>query len=575
MTNTKSYRAKSLLIAFLAVALVLSIFPVSVFAVTDQDTPSFSVSVSNENPKAGELVTVTVQIDNCNSIRYYIGALQLQLNYDSALFTLQENSSVKSDKFSDDDVAELGHDPDESAVRFGYVMAGSSKGMSRQTTELFSVSFRVRDNVSENGVSAEFTLSDVKVYSSEESYRELPCRITNKTVTVWEVRPPILLNNSATNRGKYESAVTVTFDAPSAKLIYNGTEYQITSGYQAEMNGSYTITVETGSGPYSVTFTIARTIRRISVKTGTLATSYPLGVTPSYSNGILLIEYTDGTYSEISLTAPGVSVTGFDPQQIGSQQLTITYEGFITNVTVTVQNKTVQNIELKTPYPKTTYLEGSTFDVTGGVIQVTYQDYTMEDVPLSLEMISGFDPALVGTQTIKITYGTAEITLNVEVVSRAAVDDLIAKIAEIDLRTLDPDSAEDRERIRTLVEAYNSMSAVEQAGVVNYSTLRQAYEIIQGGETKGPGETTDNSGGQQGGDQQQEKNGNKVWLIVLIVIAVLSVAGGAAYFIIVYLKKKREDEEYYYDDDEDEDDENEFLDDDEYEDEEEYDDDEE
>ncbi len=67
-------------------------------------------------------------------------------------------------------------------------------------------------------------------------------------------------------------------------------------------------------------------------------------------------------------------------------------------------------------YPtKTAYAYGEALDLTGGVIEVYYNNDTFEEVPMTADMISGFDSTKTGSQTLTITYGdlTAEYTITV------------------------------------------------------------------------------------------------------------------------------------------------------------------
>lgn len=70
----------------------------------------------------------------------------------------------------------------------------------------------------------------------------------------------------------------------------------------------------------------------------------------------------------VALTDSSVNVSAFNPNQIGTQVINVTYEGFTKNFGVIVEDS-IQSIEIKTK-PKVSYKYGEELDVTGGEINV-------------------------------------------------------------------------------------------------------------------------------------------------------------------------------------------------------------
>ena len=67
------------------------------------------------------------------------------------------------------------------------------------------------------------------------------------------------------------------------------------------------------------------------------------------------------------------------------------------------------------PY-KRTYLPGDkNLDLTGGKINVYYTDGTSEQMDITADMVSGYDPSKRGTQTITVTCGGCTCTFSVTV----------------------------------------------------------------------------------------------------------------------------------------------------------------
>ena len=118
----------------------------------------------------------------------------------------------------------------------------------------------------------------------------------------------------------------------------------------------------------------------------------------------------DGTYEEISLTKE--MVTGYDPDQLGNQELTVTYEGqtltYVINVTDRAQSIVIVE------EPKKDYLYGEEL-VAGGKIEVTKLSGEKETIDITTDMVSGYDPEQLGNQTLTITYGGVETTYEVNV----------------------------------------------------------------------------------------------------------------------------------------------------------------
>ena len=132
------------------------------------------------------------------------------------------------------------------------------------------------------------------------------------------------------------------------------------------------------------------------------------------TGGMLKVSYSDGSATIIPLTTTDIKVVGYNSNRIGNQILTVTYQGKITILEVEVKN-TVQNIEIKQPPTKTTYIKGEPLDLTGGILTVTYADNTITNIPMTSNEIkvSGYNSDKTGTQTVTITYEEKSTTLKV------------------------------------------------------------------------------------------------------------------------------------------------------------------
>ena len=132
-----------------------------------------------------------------------------------------------------------------------------------------------------------------------------------------------------------------------------------------------------------------------------------LTVTATYSNGDVA-------------TIEGYEVEGFNNRKAGEQEVTITYGGKSTTVTVTVTAKVI-GITVKNNNQEG-YEVGDELDLT---VTASYNDDTTNEV--TEYDVTGYDPQTPGTQTVVITYEgqseTVEIVVNTPVITSITVVD--------------------------------------------------------------------------------------------------------------------------------------------------------
>ena len=89
----------------------------------------------------------------------------------------------------------------------------------------------------------------------------------------------------------------------------------------------------------------------------------------------------------------------------------------------------MEELSWKTAPGKTTYAKGETLDLTGGILTAKHGTGKTFDIPLTAELVSGYDPEKIGKQTLTVTYGGRQITFDVTVTAEAedkppvAIDD--------------------------------------------------------------------------------------------------------------------------------------------------------
>lgn len=91
--------------------------------------------------------------------------------------------------------------------------------------------------------------------------------------------------------------------------------------------------------------------------------------------------------------------------------------------------KSLASISVAALPDKVNYLEGKDeFDITGAILRLTYDNGTTEKIPMTAEMVSGFDNTIVGTNRIKVQYGGFETSFNVTVIARSLVSIAVSKM---------------------------------------------------------------------------------------------------------------------------------------------------
>ena len=174
--------------------------------------------------------------------------------------------------------------------------------------------------------------------------------------------------------------------------------------------------------------------RNLNVTYGGITKTYEVTVS-DYVVGIILtpptktkyqygesLDLTEGTVQKImasnavttavALTDSSVNVSAFNPNQIGTQVINVTYEGFTKNFGVIVEDS-IQSIEIKTK-PKVSYKYGEELDVTGGEINVI-RSSGVTTVAITKSMVSGYNPETLGNQELTVTYEGKQAKYTVDV----------------------------------------------------------------------------------------------------------------------------------------------------------------
>ena len=123
--------------------------------------------------------------------------------------------------------------------------------------------------------------------------------------------------------------------------------------------------------------------------------------------------------SETNVDLDDSWVIGFDNSIIGTQILTVEFEGFTVQFTIEIKEKSLYGISVLDNGIKKEYLESKeTLDVSNGKIRLSYDNDTYSDIVLLESMVSGFDNTTVGSQTLTVTYGGFTDTYNIKIIAK-------------------------------------------------------------------------------------------------------------------------------------------------------------
>ena len=190
--------------------------------------------------------------------------------------------------------------------------------------------------------------------------------------------------------------------------------------YAVDQTGEITVTAEYQGFEASFAITITERVIKSIGLIEPEKLSYVEGQDLDLTGGKLQIIYvSEDNYTEhIPLELDMIS--GYVPDQLGIQTLTVTYGGKTANFVINVKAKTVTRIEVTTLPNNLKYLESKDdLDVSGGKITIYYDNDFSEIVDLTADMVSGFDNTKVRKQTLTVTYGDQTTTFEVEIIAKS------------------------------------------------------------------------------------------------------------------------------------------------------------
>jgi hypothetical protein len=206
--------------------------------------------------------------------------------------------------------------------------------------------------------------------------------------------------------------VTVTYVGGTTKL--ETVSLSDISGYNKDATGTQLITVTVGDKTATFTVTVNNTaLQSIAITSQPNKTVYTHGEAFDIDGLVVTGTYADNTTQPETVSLSNIS--GYNPDAVGQQTLTVTVNDSTATFAVTVNDLILQSIAVTSPPTKTMYAVGDELDLDGLVVTGTYADGTSKQEPVSLSAISGYNANTVGQQTVTVTVGGKTATFTVTV----------------------------------------------------------------------------------------------------------------------------------------------------------------
>ena len=140
----------------------------------------------------------------------------------------------------------------------------------------------------------------------------------------------------------------------------------------------------------------------------------------SLENCSIIVNYESGNRSVVDMDDEGVTVTGFSPNTVGTQTVTLTYRGKSVNVEVTVLAIQVTDVFISARPDEISVVEGGALDVTGVSLSIRYQNgksVIMEKI--TTDMVTGYSTSLkAGEYVVYVNYYGFSLPLDIVVKSK-------------------------------------------------------------------------------------------------------------------------------------------------------------
>ena len=221
-------------------------------------------------------------------------------------------------------------------------------------------------------------------------------------------------------------SLKVTTD--SGNTTYVPVTAGMVSGYDPTQLGNQTLNITYDGVVNTVSVNVVDYVKDITLNAPT-KNEYKIGESLDLTGGSISEVMASGATGNTIALTPGM-VTGFDSSTEGKKTLTVSYvkDGNTFNKTfqIAVVNK-IADVEIIAP-TKTNYNYGENLNLAGGSVKVTKEDGTIQNIPLTSSMVSGYDKTKPGQQMVKVTYTDEENNQHVDYFKVTVGDDKVTSM---------------------------------------------------------------------------------------------------------------------------------------------------
>ena len=180
------------------------------------------------------------------------------------------------------------------------------------------------------------------------------------------------------------------------------TDSQVTiTGFDTTTVGAKTITVKYKGFTKTFSITVVDPTSSMVIKTLPDKLDYKYGEELDLTGGTIQIIKTSGSTQILNITKQMIS--GYNPKKLGSQVITVTYDGKTAEFSVNVEDY-VKQLNIKKP-TKLEYEYGEELELDGGEVSVVMASGKISDkTALTASMVEGYNKKKEGKQTLKVTY---------------------------------------------------------------------------------------------------------------------------------------------------------------------------
>ena len=180
------------------------------------------------------------------------------------------------------------------------------------------------------------------------------------------------------------------------------TDSQVTiTGFDTTIIGAKTITVKYKGFTKTFSITVVDPTSSMVIQTLPDKLDYKYGEELDLTGGTIQITKTSGSTQVLNITKQMIS--GYNPKKLGSQVITVTYDGKTAEFSVNVEDY-VKQLNIKKP-TKLEYEYGEELELDGGEVSVVMASGKISDkTALTASMVEGYNKKKEGKQTLKVTY---------------------------------------------------------------------------------------------------------------------------------------------------------------------------